>query len=309
MKGPKTGRISTQNDGVLEELYNQTYDKIMGYISDTEDVLDDQNTLSAYTLYDILKDYYSDLDNVMNADSKELKRLIEGINSYIANGYKRVVSVKNNNKLLHGFNDLLSKIKENKQLSTMNNRYLDIKFVIRKNSTNAIFDIIKDGKYKKVIICRDLNNQDIHYGENSEPDYDVINFAYDKLMNLFDTIDAYRESLPEQIEEDMALDDLACRTYEYARYTIPFKTEVVKGEIFVNSNGYVDVEMEMPREINPFYYNQMNNYSKKLQDLMREKSVDLLKKVPVDVDTLESPIKEIVIDYLTNEQDINKLVG
>lgn len=305
MKGTKTGEVYIQNEG-LREVYNQTYQNIMQYINDVHDVVEGNNTISAYSLYSILKSYYGGLDYVMNTDSIEVKELIDSINSYIANGYKKIVSVKKSNGLLQGFNNLLRKMKKNNLLYTVNKRYLGIKFSIRKYSTNAVFDIVEDGKYKKLILCRDLESQDLYFGKNSTTiDSEVIKFIHDKLINLFDIIDAYRNVLPEPIDADLTLDDYACGTYEYAKYAIPFESKVVTGEIFVNSNGYVDVDMEIAKGIYPYYY-RTDNYSSSLKDLIRERKMDILKKVPVDVNSIEAPIKEIVDNHLANNCNIKR---
>lgn len=307
MKTTNIGRISTQNEGTLEVLYNQTYQKVMDYISKTEDVLEDKDTISAYSLYSILKDYYADLDVVMGADSEELKALIENINEFIANDYKKVVGTKKSNKIASGIDKLLGHIKDNKSMENVGKRYLNIRFYIRQDTTSAVLEVLEDNKYKKVIINRDLASDDIYYGENSMEDYEVVDFIYDGLIRLFDVIDSYRDSLPEQIDADLALDDYACRPYEYAKYSAPIKSEMITGEIFVNSNGYVDFDINLTRENNQYHY--INSYSKNLKDLIRRENIALLKKVAVDVNSLEEPLKGIVIASLANDVNIKQYVG
>ena len=115
MKGTIVSRISTQNEGALEVLYNQTYQKLIDYINNTDDVLENKDTISAYSLYGILKDYYADLSGIMDSESEELKELVEQINAFISNGYQKVVSSKKSNKLMSGIENLLGKIKDSKQ--------------------------------------------------------------------------------------------------------------------------------------------------------------------------------------------------
>lgn len=307
MKGTIVSRISTQNEGALEVLYNQTYQKLIDYINNTDDVLENKNTISAYSLYGILKDYYADLSGIMDSESEELKELVEQINAFISNGYQKVVSSKKSNKLMSGIENLLGKIKDSKQNDMMAKRYLGIRFYIRQDTTSAVLDVLEDNKYKKVILNRDLASDELYYGENSLEDYEVIDFAYDRLMDLFDVIDSYRDYLPEQIDSDIALDDYACKPYEYATYSTPISSEMVRGEIFVNSNGYVDFDMNITRENNQYHY--INSYSRSLKELIRDKSMDLLKKVEVDVNTLEEPIKGIVESYMANRRNLEKSAG
>lgn len=307
MKGTNISRISTQNEGALEVLYNQTYQNVSDYISNTDDVIENKDTISAYSLYSILKDFYADLAGIMDAESEELKELVEAINAFISNGYQKVVSSKKSNKLMNGIESLLLKIKDSKQNEMMAKRYLGIRFYIRRDTTSAVLDVLEDNKYKKVILNRDLASDELYYGENSVEDYDVIDFAYDRLMDLFDLIDSYREYLPEQIDTDIALDDYACKPYEYATYSTPIASEMVTGEIFVNSNGYVDFDMNITRENNKYHY--INSYSRSLKELIRERSTELLKKISVDVNTLEEPIKEIVVAAIANKRNLEKSAG
>ncbi|MDE6141901.1 MAG: hypothetical protein K2G03_04800 [Bacilli bacterium] len=307
MKGTNKGKVITQNEGALEVLYNQTYQKIMDYINKTEDVLDDNKTISAYSLYSILKNYYAGLDVAMGSDSEELKTLVEDINSYVANGYRKVVSVKKSSKLISGFVKLIGRLRDSKQMESMPKRYLGVRFYIRQDATSAVLDVLEDNKYKKVILCRDVASDEIYYGENSVEDYEVIDFAYDRLIELFDTIDAYRESLPEQIDADLALDDYACKPYEYAKYSAPILSDMVSGEVFVNSNGYVDFDINLTRENSQYHY--INDYSRSVKELIRACSMDLLKKVPVDINKIQEPLKAIVEANLTNNRNLQKNAG
>ena len=307
MKGTKVSRLSTQNEGALEVLYNQTYQKIMDYINQKEDVAEDSKTISAYSLYSILKSYYDGLDIAMSTESSELKELIEKMNNYIANGYTKVVNIKKSNKLAGGITKLFDKIKESKQVDVMNKRYLNLRFYIRRDTTSAVFDVLDENKYKKVIINRDVSSQEIYYGEHSMEDYEVIDFAYDKLISLFDIIDSYRSTLPEQIDADLVLDDYACRPYEYAKYSAPIASDIITGEIFVNSNGYVDFAIDLTRENNRYHY--IDSYSKSLKELIREKSIDLLKKISIDVESLQEPIRGVVKESIANNRNYKKHIG
>ena len=46
-----------------------------------------------------------------------------------------------------------------------------------------------------------------------------------------------------------------------------------------------------------------------MKDLMRSTSLEVLKKIPIDVKTLEEPIRSIVEEKLTNNCNLQKFVG
>ncbi len=308
MKGTKVSRVSTQNEGAFDAIYKQVWENVQNYLINEDDVLETQDTISAYSLYNILKGYYGPLEDIMGPESLELRDMVDDINAYVANGYK-VVGAKKSNKLLKAIDGLLIKIKDGEVNLVNGKKYTSMRFYIRADATSAVLDFIEDGKHKRVVVSRDLISQDLYYGKMSSTDGDMVDYIYDRLVSYFDLIDAYRDSLPEQIDSDVAMEELACRPYEYAKYAVPFATDTVMGEVYVNSNGYVDVDVNLTKEANPYRYINMGEWARNIKNLVEDKKIELLRKVPVNVESLDDPIKGIVIAQLADKRYLEKVVG
>lgn len=296
MKETKISRISTQNNELLASAYKETYDKVQDYLDSTPDVLEDNSTISVSTLLEILKDYYSPLSNVMEIDSKYNKELIDNINVYL-NGPKKVIGIRKSKNSSNVINELLSKI-TTKGEPKSGKYYTNVSYFIREDSTGAILEFMEDGKHKKLVVCRHKTNYDLFYGQMSEVDNEVVDYIADDLVRVFDLIDGYRDSLPEQIDTDIALDDFACKPYEYAKFSVPFTSPMVRGEVFVNSNGYVDADIHLTKENNPYAYTRIDEYQKNIRNLVEEVGSEMLDKIPIDVDSLDEPIRGIVVSEL-----------
>lgn len=305
MKGTKISSYSTQNNEVLNGLYNKALTRVRSYIETEEDVVDTKDTISAYNLYNIVKGYYEPLESVMSAESEELEDIIADINEYLNGEPKKVINFRRSNKLTDGINDLLGKISGNGK-SISGKTYLNIRFYIREDSTSAVLEYVEEGKHKKVVICRDLVSQDLYYGKSSSTDYDVVDHIYTRLIGAFDLIDSYRNKLPEQVDTDISYDDFACKPYEYARFSVPFANDFLQGEVYVNSNGYVDTDVNLAGEAG---YTRIDTYTKSVKALINENKLDILRKIPVKVSTLEEPIKDIVESSLANNRNLGKIVG
>lgn len=302
MKGTMISRISTQNNEVLEESFKEISDKVQDYLLDTPNVADNDATISAYSLLEILRDYYSPLSDIMDPESEETKKIVSRINEHL-NGPKKVIGFRKSKNGASIINDLLGKI-GTKTTPVSGKEYTNMRYFIRDNSVGAILDYTNNGKYEKLVVCRDSNAHDLYYGQMSYVDNDIIDYIYDELIRDFDTIDAYRLSLPEQIDTDISYDDFACKPYEYAKYSVPFTSSMVNGEIFVNSNGYVDVDMHLTRENNPYAYTRIGEYQRNIKNLIEEIGADMLAKIPVDVDSIEEPLRGIVIASLAKLDEV-----
>lgn len=76
--------------------------------------------------------------------------------------------------------------------------------------------------------------------------------------------------------------------------------------MYVNSNGYVDTDVNLAGEAG---YTRIDTYTKSVKALINENKLDILRKIPVKVSTLEEPIKDIVESSLANNRNLGKIVG
>lgn len=279
-------------------LYNDFYQKLVNYQEETMDVENAEDTISAYCLYNILKNYYQDLEDIMNCSSQVIKDLLLDINRFIVLG-DTCTKLRKSSIMPKNIFNLIIKLQEQNNLKTSNKKYNGVKFYIGSNATYAMFDVVIDGKYKKVIVCRDLINHDLYYGRDSIVDNQVIDYIYNRLIDIFNLIDNYRPSLPEDLDFDFYTEVEACRPYEYNEYVIPFNNELLKGEISINTNGCVNFKTQIIESEDPFgLYTRLDSYAKDLHEVFNKDDIESLKKMPVNINDLEEPIKDIVINYL-----------
>ncbi len=297
MKGTSAVRISCQNDEFFKELFELTYEGVESYVKHEKDVKESEMTISAYRLYSILKEHYHDLESIMCYDSVELKKIINEINAQI-DGPKSMVNNNRTKRIFGRLDSLFERIRDNGSLN-FKKRYLGIRFYIRENTTFAVLDLVENGQYKSMTLCRNLGSDSLYYGENSYEDFDAVDLIYDKLVELLDTIDNYRSTLPEQVDEVVDIDRFACRPHETSAFTTSFADDIFVGEVLVNSNGLVDCNIRMLCQKEGYNCFSLNNdWMKKTKRYLDEQKMEILKKIAIDVESLEGPIKGIITSQL-----------
>lgn len=195
--------------------------------------------------------------------------------------------------------ELLRSVTQNKKLFTSKQVFHRKKFrpndiIIKDNilKIEICFAYYLDYIYFKV--CYDMNSKDIFFEGHESMEKDIVNFIKkynEELINIFSILEIFHreEGLREQIN----------------KYSLFFKYYVFK--IICDKKGIVDLNVHISsqeEEIKDIY--ERKYYDKKdLYEILGESKFELSKKLMIDVNSLETPIKELVYKYMSSSNRPN----
>lgn len=244
----------------MYDEYMKLLDKFKEYLNKDEVICDDK-VISVYDLYRIVLDKLEGLSNV----NQELDKMKEDINKRYTSRIAKVRNRINPNYLYseYGCQSLSWHLEDNRVILTFRFQKELGGFVIR--------------------VCKNFEENDIYFDTKmklvGEEYKNIIKGYYDTLLMVMSELEQYKDiGLP--------------------RKSADVKLEIVSNELFnlfllYDATGNVDVEFANYNEMLNLEYLGKESFS----SIMQENNWEFLKRIPVEISSLDSSLKNIVLEY------------
>lgn len=268
--------------------------KINGFCNEKEDIKASRACISAWELINILKEYYQELYDLFDENSVFYQELLDEINSLISPDY---ISVLDKRGSSFSFSQLKLLVRDSLVKIIDNNYKLrgikcdDIKIAICQNVSAIKLSIHENYELKPIIVCRDIEGGQLHLAKTSCNNEKLLEKMRSKIVNIFDTIDSYRATMPkvsmnDDIDEESFSDDVIINGN---KYEVEFENELFKGKVEVQTNGKVNYSLAIYSDDQEF-------------ELSKTISVaEIMSKIPIDVASLKDPVRSIVLSSFEKE--------
>lgn len=269
--------------------------KINCFCNSNKDIKATKQEISAWDLVNILKEYYQELYDMFDENSEFYQELLDEVNTLISPEYVSVLKKKNSSfkfsqiRLL--VRDGLAKIiDQNYKLRGI--KCDNIKIAIRENLSAIKLDIHENYELKPIIICRDIEANQLHLAKNSCNNERLLEHMRGKIANIFDDIDSYRGTIPRPSNDnDITLesfnDDESGNKYE-----VDFEDDTFRCQVEVFSNG----------KVRYFLFIKLDDAEHELSHTINVE--DIMMKIPINIEGLKDPVKSIVIASFEKEYNI-----
>lgn len=146
-----------------------------------------------------------------------------------------------------------------------------------------------NGMYN-IYVNKDRNSDEIYFG--TRVDKKLVEDNYDYIMGVFDILEDGYKLFKEEISDHVS-----------ARSTAKFTDGFLDVNILCTDDGTAKISATLRKEADPNgIYTREWFKRQKLSDYFQENATIILKKIPVEIESLESVFKKIVIEELSKEK-------
>lgn len=273
--------------------------KINYYCKDKHPIKVTSTSLSVANLIIILKDYYQELYNMFDTNSNFYKALLEEVNNILYPKYAYILKKKQSDFSIVSIRKM---VKNGISMISHPMRYFNrircdnICVCIRQDTYAVMLDIYEKGEEKPIIVCRDIDNEQLYLAKDSCNNEKLLELMYSEFVNIFDIIDSFRATLPKQSSNSQINRDTIenADSFDKFFYEVPYSDEIFKGSVKVYANGAVVNSLEL--------IDSDGNASVITSEIV---NIDeILERISIDISKLENPIKSIVLSSFEKEYNV-----
>lgn len=229
----------------------------------SDDVIDNDEVISLHTLFNSLKEFFSNVSNTYDNSLKKILKIVNESNcSY---------------ELLNGFSSQVN----NKSFKNINMHYDD--------ESKRLELIISSFKFSPIILCKDLGRNNYYYLSKNKMDNDTFSLCSEEIDNSFRTIEEEillfkKNGVFKQLKTDKINQEF---TYNDLNYSVSYD-DLGRVGIKIRFNELID-----PDNVQKHCFNGMKN----IEYLLYINHDNVSKKIPVLVSDIDSLSKELVDKY------------
>lgn len=252
-----------------EEIFNIIY----SYLYEQEEIESNSEVISAYDLYNMVHEKFHELRRIKKSSLKE--------------------SVNKGYSVLKEFSSVIKR--ESKSLNT---RCKDVVIAGDKNMAKItfVFSRFASKKLNSISLLKDRKSGEIYYDENVEVTkrkQDLANNNFSEITKTFKTI-----------EKLVDLSEAPLKSREDANTTQQFSDFLFDGCLTYDTYGKVNISLEIASDMGSYYFEENKE---RLNQIVENNKKELLKKIPINVSSLNNTCRMIVKENMESLKDKNIL--
>ncbi len=212
------------------------------------------------------------------------------------NKFKELRDIQLNISLIEKINKDNTVIKETgkifKYKETVYTKILDNVVATTEKETSKITFFYGMGKHpEKFTILKDFDDNDIYFSDDTIPDKNFISKYYSEIMYIFDTLEEFAK---------LTNSDIGIANENYNLKPLILSDGFLTLTITIDMLGKVSTNISInSKEDRTGIYNREWYTRKTLSELVYENNDEILKKIPININTLDSKYQDIISKYST----------